>query len=290
MLGLVVAGACLLQPRAGAAQSTDAWKMTVTTTSDSGGSTPSQTLTMRVMAANDIVRTEIDAAAGSPTAGFYVLMNGATGRMTNVMPAQRIAMTSSGLAGLFGPGGMIQVEIVGEPLFTVEDLGVGEPVLGHPTRHYRATQRAVFLLTVAGVSCRRTMSSVTDEWSATDLAVPAAIRQSMLRPFGPAESTSPFGAAAAKLQAIHDERVKGIVLRAESSVDRPNSASGPRTVKSRIEVTELAKVQMDSSSFAIPAGYTVMDQGETMSSLDPELLAGAMKDGMRKQCDPVAKD
>src|ERR1019366_8161357 len=145
--------------------------------------------------------------AGAPL-DMYMIIDSAAGTSTTVMPAQSIVnVASSSLLNDPAAAGY-SMELAGVPKFDVVDLGAGEPILGHATRHYRLTASYVTRTTIGADVCSNPTSGVTDFWTTSEIDAPNMLA-SMHR-FFPGIAGMPM---AETLDSIWKEKIKGVVLR-----------------------------------------------------------------------------
>ena len=191
--------------------------------------------------AGDKMRLEADLAGmmpgggrgGMDASGAYMLPN--AGKLTMVMPNMVNPMGGgTGFAiiidpatmGMTGRGAAAPAED-----FTVQDMGAGESIAGHPTHRYKMT----------GAS-----GGAAEVWVATD--IPGLNYKTFASAFG-AQFSGASANVASKLPA------NGFALKVVST------NNGATTT---MEVTQVDKSNFEPSVFEVPAGITPMDIGGMM--------------------------
>jgi len=138
---------------------------------------------------------------------------------------------------------------------TVDNLGAGPAILGHPTVHYRVTTGMTMSVSAMGQQQSVKISSITDNYYATDIS-------GVLNPFASmngSDMANMFGSAnaefAQKLKAVQAKLPKGTPLRASSSATIVSQGQ-TRVTTSSAEVTALKWVNVDPKAFQVPSTYT----------------------------------
>ena len=138
---------------------------------------------------------------------------------------------------------------------TVDNLGAGPAILGHPTVHYRVTTGMTMSVSAMGQQQSVKISSITDNYYATDIS-------GVLNPFASmngSDMANMFGSAnaefAQKLKAVQAKLPKGTPLRASSSATIVSQGQ-TRVTTSSAEVTALKWVNVDPKAFQVPSSYT----------------------------------
>ena len=138
---------------------------------------------------------------------------------------------------------------------TVDNLGSGPTILGHPTVHYRVATGMTVTVSAMGQQQSVKIASTTDNYYATDIS-------GVLNPFASmngSDMASMFGSAnadfAQKLKAAQAKLPKGTPLRAISSATIV-SGGQTRVTNSAAEVTGLRWVTADPKAFEVPSTYT----------------------------------
>ena len=137
---------------------------------------------------------------------------------------------------------------------SVDSLGAGPAVLGHPTRRYRVNTGMTISMTAFGQSQSIKLSSTTEYLFATDI-------EATLNPFSSLSGNdmmNMFGASnkdfAEKMSAVQKKLPKKTPLRATSSATVVAQGQ-TRTTNTRAEVTRVQWVTADPKVFEIPATY-----------------------------------
>jgi len=138
---------------------------------------------------------------------------------------------------------------------SVDSLGAGPTILGHPTRRYRVNTGMTISMTAFGQSQSIKLTSTTEYLFATDI-------QGTLNPFSSLSGNdmmNMFGASnkdfADKMNAVQAKVPKKTPLRASSSATVVAQGQ-TRTTNTRAEVTRVQWVTADPKVFEIPANYT----------------------------------
>src|SRR5262249_7881741 len=137
------------------AQSRDGWTYT-TVTVDSGNAGSSISKRVRYRMAGTAYRTDdrpISGSAAGTVDGMYAIFNRADTTMTMVMALIQMAMVW-GRNSFPRPNSNLVPKFVRRLMKKeFEDLGVGEKILGHATRHVRVTSVGTIETTVMGETC-----------------------------------------------------------------------------------------------------------------------------------------
>jgi hypothetical protein len=138
---------------------------------------------------------------------------------------------------------------------TVDSLGAGPAILGHPTLRYKISTGMTISMTAFGQSQSVKLSSATEYLFATDI-------KGVLNPFSSLsgnDQLNMFGASnkdfAAKMSAAQAKLPKRTPLRA-SSTATVVAQGQTRTTNTQAEVTSVQWVTADPKVFEIPANYT----------------------------------
>lgn len=138
---------------------------------------------------------------------------------------------------------------------TVDSLGAGPALLGHPTLRYRVTTGMTISMTAFGQSQSIKLSSVSDYLFAADI-------RGVLNPFSSltgSDMMNMFGASnkdfADKMKAAQSKLPKKTPLRA-SSLATVVAQGQTRVTNTQAEVTSVQWVNADPKVFEIPANYT----------------------------------
>jgi hypothetical protein len=137
---------------------------------------------------------------------------------------------------------------------TVDSLGAGQVILGHPTQRYRINTAMTISMTAFGQSQSVKLSSATEYLFASDI-------KGVLNPFSSLsgnDQMNMFGASnkefAAKMSAAQAKLPKRTPLRA-SSTATVVSQGQTRVTNTQAEVTSVQWVNADPKVFEIPANY-----------------------------------
>ena len=241
-------------------------RVETTTTSETIGATPGAATTARsvmVIGGKNLRMEELE-RTGPPSPmtlhkpGSVMLMHGAEKKMFTLDPAKKeyweldVTKLQSQISAVLKSMPGMQMKF-SEMKAQVEDLGDGEALLGHPTRHYRLTNAMTINAMMLADTMSMTMQSSSEAWFATDLSTDdntMAADTSMLSQFReliPGIDAANFREELAKLPKL-------VPLK---SVSTTSSYFGP--IDMTMKVTQLAtrveKTMVPASTFEIPAGY-----------------------------------
>ena len=226
------------------AQSRDGWSYTTITNSTR----------VRYRVAGTAYRMDdlpMSGSAAGTAEGVYRIFNRADNTLTTVDPSHHMATVMS-FTSLLGPDSSnLAPKLV--PHVTkheFEDLGAGEKILGHATRHVRVTTIGTFEITMMGQTCKGPWDEVKETWVAPDVDL-----QTDVDPYG-----SIIGLDSARQLGLADKNMpKGAALRRISRSVEPDSTGKPITSTSTSEVVDLTFGPLDASIFAVPADFQTLD-------------------------------
>jgi hypothetical protein len=142
---------------------------------------------------------------------------------------------------------------------TVDSLGPGPAILGHPTRHYRIGTGMTMTINAMGQQQTVNIVSTSDYFYATDI-------KGAVNPFASlsgADMASAFSGSskefADKMRAAQAKLPKGTPLKATSSATMTVSGMPPRVTNTDAVVTGVRWVDADPKAFEIPASYTPLE-------------------------------
>lgn len=262
------------------------WTYTMNMTTDSGDAAHRSSIAIRYQVMGHTVRMEFVQVSNLPVAtgaeGIYQLMNSADSTMTMVTPKDRAAMVMN-VGGMLG-GRDIKPKIVQHPTKSqTEDLGAGEKILGHATRHVRTTSEGTVEVTMMGQTCTGKLNNVSEMWIAPDVDLKVAMdatSKTMNGTLGIADDDAP-GAAPSPLPA-------GTPLRTVTRTTGPNAQGRTVTVTTTMEYVELAHGPLDPSLFAVPSDYRVTDMRRMMANLPAGMIDSAMSAGAKRGASSAA--
>jgi len=264
-LALLIAAVCA----AHAQTPTNGTTVTIQTRIDSGGTTKPVDRSMRRLTAGNRSRMETARTSGGVAVDgaetVIVIFRGDDSTMITLTPSQRSAMIMApSMVSSFAPA--FTENLTGH---TVEDLGPGEPILGHATRHYRVTTTGTFEIAMMGEKCSAPLNATSEHWIAPD--VDLGLSDSLGNPFTSGMSPT----ISMKRTGVPATMPKGAVLRSIAKSQGKGPDGSPLAVTSTTEVTELVKGPIDSALFAPPADYRVMDMRAMMANLPPGAMEAA---------------
>jgi hypothetical protein len=250
---------------------------------DSGGHKNTVSMRFEVLGTKFRMSTKADIRAGPPL-DMYMVIDSVAGTFTTVMPAQAMATVTSLSMLKSSAASSYTMDFDGKPNIDVVDLGAGEPILGHPTRHYRQTAAYISKTTMGANVCTNRTSGVTDFWATGDVAAPDMLAS--MRRFLPVSGRGPL---TGKLDSIRIAEIKGVVLRQVATGTVITAGGDTINVRSSWELTELKPGSADPKDFEIPPGYNVMDMRDMMANADPEMMKQAMETAQSKLSETLKK-
>lgn len=192
--------------------------------------------------------------------GGYVVVTDGGAKMYMVDPSEKqyfafnmeqmLAGVSSTLKMV---GGMVKMTM-SDVKMDVQDLGAGESIAGHSTRHLRQTQSYTLSVSVLGRKSSTTTADTTEIWVATDLK---NVGNPFLR-MGNAAAGLDFGNPdfKAQYQSVQAKMPAGLPLRSVSRSHSTDDKGNTTLATSTMEVTNIQKGDIPASAFAIPGDYT----------------------------------
>jgi len=150
-------------------------------------------------------------------------------------------------------GGQVIIDTARTKL-RLDSMGAGPVVDGHPTLRYHLLTSLRMSMSMMGNTSELEQESVDDILAATDITDLADVTASMTRlmDMGQAMGMAPdFTERAKALQ----RRIRGLPLRV-TKVQTITANGRTRTSSQDIVVSNVKRVEVPSSAFAIPAGYT----------------------------------
>lgn len=262
---VTLVGLSIATGSAGAQSQPVGWTYTMNMIVDSGGVAHRSSTAMRYSIVPGKVRMEFvqvsNSALGADIEGTYQVMNAADSTMLTVMPSQHTAtILSAGImAKMKTPRTKFETHMAQS---RVEDLGAGERIAGHATRHVRLTEQGTMDMILSGEHCTAPINSTTDMWIAPDVDITQAMSSSMsvfatiVGRDGLPVSSSPR----ADLPA-------GTALRSIGQTYRPNAEGQLKPVTMTMELRELVHGPLDPALFEPPAGIKVMDMRAMMKDV-----------------------
>jgi hypothetical protein len=266
------------------AQGTPGWTFAMKMSIDSGAGTPPTAMAMRQQKVPGKTRMEFStpAFAGTQMDGMYTIITDADSSIASVVPGMKMAtiMPVGAMMGMDMSMDMPQVKSGAEHLVTdsLEDLGATDEILGRPTHHYRETRVGTLDIALGSQMCVQHINTVTDEWLSTDPELSAILTMNHS-----AIADSPFQAFAPDLTSTTSKLPKGIPLRTLIATTTRGGTGKPRTVTTRIDLTELSQAQIADSLFAVPASFNSVDMRKMMADMPPHMMDSAMQNAAESQ-------
>lgn len=170
-------------------------------------------------------------------------------RFLRVRPAEMIAHAQQ-------MGGM-KMDFSGTEA-SVDNLGPGPVILGHPTSHYRIATGMTMTISAMGQQQTVKIASTNDTFYATDI-------KGDLNPFASlsgGDMANIFGTSnkdfADKMKAAQARLPRGVPLKASSS-STLIAQGHTRVTNSQADVTALTWIDADPKAFEIPSSYTAVE-------------------------------
>jgi hypothetical protein len=186
---------------------------------------------------------------GNITAGLYVLVM-ADGKMTVVMPGMQMAVAAdvasladgNPMGGRRGRGAEVErARDVEAAIGLIEDLGVGERILGHPTRRFRATSKGA----------RGNTDGTIEMWMANIGTMGAAFQK-----YSDRFSGMFLGGSSASVNKAFEAKIpKGSVPLKMVIISNSNRGKDTTT----IETIDFKQVMFDPAELELPPGMQVLD-------------------------------
>jgi hypothetical protein len=276
----------LVSPQRTAAQSVTAWSYTRKITMDSANGHTPVAFTTRIQVTDRFIRNQILEFGGTniaadPLKGSYSLFDGTDSTMTSVLPSQHMATVAT-VGTSFGAVRSRRVSYRPDFKRTLDDLGAGEPLIGHSTEHYRLTESGGMDVTMLGRTCTRRINTVADYWIARDVDIHSALEAS-LKVYGLADALPRMVVPQTGAQF---SMPKGTPLRTISRTTSTDSTGAEHVVTSTMEYLEISHGAVDDSVFAVPAGYGTLDLGNAAprSATTDSVMAAAARKGLDTFC------
>lgn len=214
------------------------------------------------------VRIDVDGAfpeagrilGGSRRSTMLFTDSGATITFINVdqkqyMSVKPVAMMEGARKMMESMGGKIVVDTDATNL-SLDSLGPGPVIENHPTLRYRLTTSMRMTMVMMGRNSVIDQHSVDDIYAATDLGDMSDVTSSFnrLADIGQAVGLTPdFMERAKALQ----RKIRGVPVRI-TKVQTVKTDTRTRSVAQDIQVSNIRRLQVPDSAFAIPAGFSPM--------------------------------
>ncbi|HEX7122836.1 MAG TPA: DUF4412 domain-containing protein [Gemmatimonadaceae bacterium] len=230
-----------------------------------------QNMTAQVRVLEHRLRMDVqDGSMPGLAAGGYVLLDATKGQMVMVSPREKSAMIMSGegfasAMDVLGSAGM-KMDVT-DASTSVESLGEGGEILGYATQRYRVRQSFTVTVSAVGRTESSTIQNEVETWMTT--ALPAA-QQEAFETFERNFMRSMIGMVAMGGEAfkrladdLQAKRPKGFALKQVQTTTATASGRTSRS-SSTIEVTSMAKADLEPSLFDVPGDYRVQDMSALM--------------------------
>jgi hypothetical protein len=265
-------------------QRAQGWVISTTTWSDSGIPGHDVTSTTR----GELLGAKLRVTSSGVGAAFgnYIILDSAASTITTVYPKGKLVLTSSWSKPARGASPLITMEAHMDSGYTVEDLGRGEPILGHTTHRYSETLGYELRVAAGSDTCRRHRRIVTELWVTPDTRVPdieAATKRLSSLP------TPMLGSDVTRILAEkRGEKIQGVLLKRTSTIHDSAGHGDPVVTHARWEVTEVKHALIDPADFRVPAGYKSEDIRKLAPRVDSSMRSAAAleaaKQVFRRMC------
>ena len=196
------------------------------------------------------VNSQVSPLTPSGKVGMIVADSGKTITYLDTQNSTYLTVRPAEMMQQMGP---MQMAFTGTKA-TVDSLGAGPVILGHPTLRYRVGTAMTMNMSAMGQQQSMQFSSTTEYFYATDI-------KGALNPFASlsgSDMVNMLGAAnkdfADKMRAVQAKLPKGTPLRATSSATMV-AMGETRVTNTQAEVTSIQWVPADNKQFEIPATY-----------------------------------
>jgi hypothetical protein len=249
-------------------KTTEGWIVALRMTSDAPSGALSRGSSIRTWIAGDRARMEADTGR-MPTSvtGAYSVFNARDRTMAVVMPADS-TVTISDMAAMGSGAFVIKTELSSVVRDSVEDLGAGDLILGHPTRRYRISKAYSITYTVREQSCVKRVASVGESLVATDIADSITFGTLL----GAGVMSPGLGSSFKTLEALRAHDPKGLMLRSRGTLTESRDGGPTSTISTTIEVVELTHGPIADSVLDLPAAYTTRDMRDHVFVVPPDLM------------------
>lgn len=275
IVGLVIIAAGTpgtLLARQGVASAAPGWSLLHRTTVDSGDGRRGVRSQVRIRLSGTHYRLDpLDVPGASDCFKPPTMIFDDRTMMTLDDARKRVAVVSTAnLTAVTQQLARLSIDIDPAPL---QDLGPGDTILGHPTRHYRTVfSGTMHVLPVRSQPGRDIMShGIREYWIATDIDLNAemSVAGSFARAFEAAVLTPPQ---------TRTPLPNGVVLRRMTLGTTGSPGQRPVEVTQTDDVIELRHEPIDPSVFMPPAGYTREDAAVARATSDAD--AKALRDSI----------
>jgi hypothetical protein len=257
---------------AGAQSPPVGWTYTMNMIVDSGGVAHRSSTAMRYAIVPGKVRMQFLQVSNNPDGGqvegMYQVINAVDSTVLMVMPSQQSAMVMgfSSVSGAKAAQTKFETHVVHSQ---VEDLGAGERISGHATRHMRLHDEGTLEVMLGGEHCSIPINSTSDVWIAPDVDITQALNTTL------GVIGKLLGSDAIPASATRSDLPSGTMLRSIAQMMRPDATGKLHPMTMTMELHELAHGPVDPALFEAPAGVKVMDMREMMKGIPQSTLDSA---------------
>ena len=207
-------------------------------------------------------RIDITGAAGPnpfTKEGSYVVVQEGGGRMLMVVPEEKqyfafdLEQMLAGAGAALNAMGPLLKLTMSDVKIDVQDLGAGERLHGHDTRHLRMTQHFTMTVTVMGRKQVTTSADTMETWVAPAL-------RDVVNPFlrvSSAAGAIDFGNPDYRRQllAANEKLGVGLPLRSVARSVATDEKGKQQRTSMTVEVTRLERADVPTAAFTMPDGY-----------------------------------
>ena len=257
------------------------------TTGKHTGNKEQVTLRGRGTYAGDDAKIEIMEAASSSGGrevfggkGTYFVVKNGGAEMFLVNPAEKsyvkwdMANMMAGMAKMMGAmGGLVKMQM-SDVKVDAHDMGAGETVQGHPTKHFRMTQNYTMSVSMFGRSSKTKSETTTDFYFAPKLKIanPFVSNSHQMAQMGDMFNNPDYKT---QLNAAMARMPKnGVPLKTVTTVVSTDDKGKQETTVSTMEMVNFKASNIPASEFAIPKDYTLVEMPSLNAALSGANGAG----------------
>ncbi len=245
----------------------DGYKFTWRSTGESDAKQPTGVQpSMAVQLAGGKLRMDFLEPSANPMMknGGYMIMDAENNKLIMVSPEEKKAIVMDpsamgSMVGTMGGSGLVKMDVDNIKV-EVEDLGSGEKMLGKSTHRYRVTRSYDMVVKVLMMKRKSRHESVQELWLTNDFGTERAF-EAFGRQFANRVAS---GGSMQKLMEAETKVPRGFPMKTVMKSTDTDDKGKASTTSSTMEVTELAKANIDASVFEVPSGYETVDMGAAM--------------------------
>ena len=233
----------------------------VTSSTTASDTTPGR---IHIIASGGNLRAEmtgkLPGAKKMPDEPTVMLLTDSGSKLTMLNPEQKQYMTINtvemmeGVAKVMSAmGGKVTFDTAATKL-SLDSLGPGPVIEGHPTMRYRLTSALRMTMAMMGESATLEQQMVEEIQSATDLSDLSDVNVSLNRFSRFGESMGMAPEFLNRITALQ-QKIRGLPIRV-TKVETTKANGQPRTTTEEMTISNIKRVAVPDSLFLVPAGYT----------------------------------